>query len=165
MVGVSDAPAVPAMRKILRESEHLVRLVLVLGAGVVVFFAIRQAIVPKGFGLYGHYRAGALDDIAARPVAFAGKATCEICHDDKAKIKSAGKHVGVACETCHGPGSAHTEDPGAHPMLKPDPKVLCVRCHEADPARPHAFPQVVSKDHAGDTSCLECHKPHSPQIQ
>lgn len=164
MVGVTNAIANAVMRKTLKESEHLVRLVLVLCAGVVLFFAIRHAIVPKGFGLYGHYRAGALDDIAARPIAFAGRAVCEVCHDDQGKIKDEGKHAGLSCEVCHGPAAAHTEDPGAHPVLKPDPKVLCVRCHEADPARPHAFPQVVSKDHAGDASCTDCHKPHSPQF-
>lgn len=152
------------MKQILKESGHLLRMLAVLAAALVLFLVIRAAIVPKDFGLYGHYRAGALGDIAARPISFAGHATCEACHDDEAKTKSAGKHAGVACETCHGPASAHTEDPTSHAVLKPDPKVLCVRCHEADPARPHSFPQVVSKDHAGDTSCAACHKPHSPQI-
>ena len=152
------------MRKILKDSEHLVRMVAVLLAGLVLFLVIRQAIVPKGFGKYGHYRAGALDDIAARPISFAGRTTCEACHDEQAKLKSSGKHAGLGCETCHGPAAAHTEDPTSHAVAKPDPKVLCVRCHEADPARPHGFPQVVSKEHAGETSCAECHKPHSPQL-
>ncbi len=150
------------MRKILKESEHLLRLAGVLIAGVVLFLVVRHAIVPKGFGELGHYRAPALDDIAARPIHFAGHVTCEACHDDQAKEKAAGKHAGLSCETCHGPAVAHTEDPTAHEVMKPDPKVLCVRCHEADPARPKTFPQVVSKDHAGETSCAECHKPHSP---
>lgn len=152
------------MRQILKESGHLVRMVGVLAACLILFLVIRAAIVPQGFGRLGHYRPGALDDIAARPISFAGHATCEVCHDEQAKIKNAGKHAGLACETCHGPASAHTEDPTSHAVLKPDPKVLCVRCHEADPARPHAFPQVVSKEHAGEASCAECHKPHSPQI-
>ncbi len=150
------------MRKVLKESEHLLRLVAVFAVGLVLFLVIRQAIVPKGFGEFGHYRGPALDDIAARPISFAGHATCEACHDDQAKTKAAGKHAGLSCETCHGPAAAHTEDPTEHAVMKPDPKVLCVRCHEADPARPKSFPQVVSKDHAGDTSCIECHKPHSP---
>jgi predicted CXXCH cytochrome family protein len=150
------------MRKLLKDSEHLLRLVGVFAAGLILFLIIRHAIVPKGFGEFGHYRGPALDDIAARPISFAGHTTCEACHDDQAKTKAAGKHAGLACETCHGPAAAHTEDPTEHAVMKPDPKVLCVRCHEADPARPKSFPQVVSKDHAGDTSCIECHQPHSP---
>jgi len=153
-----------AMRNVLKESEHLLRMALVLAAGAILFLLIRHAIVPPSFGRYGHYRAAALDEIRARPVSFAGKETCEICHDDIAKTKNGGKHAGVACEACHGPTAAHTEDPSGHPAVKPDPAVLCVRCHEAEPAKPKNFPQVVSKDHAGTTSCVECHKPHSPQI-
>jgi len=152
------------MRNFLKDSEHLVRMALALLAGLLIFLAIRQAVVPKSFGKYGHYRAAALDDIRARPVSFAGKAVCESCHDDVMKIKSEGKHAGVACEACHGPTAAHTEDPVANQAMKPNPATLCVRCHEAEPAKPKTFPQVVSKDHAGDVSCGECHKPHSPQL-
>lgn len=152
------------MRNFLKESEHLVRLVLALAVGLLIFLVIRQAVVPKSFGRYGHYRAAALDDIRARPVSFAGKAVCEACHDDVMKIKSEGKHAGVSCEACHGPTAKHTEDPIENHAVKPNPATLCVRCHEADPAKPKKFPQVVSKDHAGEVSCDECHKPHSPQL-
>jgi len=147
-----------------KDSEHLVRLAFVFAAGLVLFLAVRHAIVPKGFGELGHYRPGALKDIAALPVKFAGRTTCEACHDEVAKVKNEGKHAGLSCEVCHGPAAAHTQDPTEHAVNKPDPKVLCVRCHEADPARPKSFPQVVSKDHAGDVSCAECHKPHSPKL-
>lgn len=152
------------MRNFLRESEHLVRLALVLVAGVILFLVIRHAIVPASFGRYGHYRADALDDIRARPVSFAGKAVCESCHEDVMKTKNAGAHAGVACEACHGPTAAHTDDPMANHAMKPDPATLCVRCHAADPAKPKNFPQVVAKDHAGDVSCGQCHQPHSPKL-
>jgi len=72
--------------------------------------------------------------------------------------------AGIACEACHGPNFAHTEDPTTVHAFKPNPATLCVRCHEANSAKPKNFPQVVSKDHAGDMSCVECHKPHSPQL-
>ena len=147
-----------------KDSEHLIRMALVLVAGAFLFLLVRAAVVPKSFGQYGHYRAAALDEIRARPVAFAGREICEACHDDVAKTKIQGKHAGVGCEACHGPSFKHTEDPSGVAAMRPDPKTLCVRCHEADPAKPKTFPQVVSKDHAGDTSCAECHKPHSPQI-
>ncbi|MGD1090406.1 MAG: cytochrome c3 family protein [Bryobacteraceae bacterium] len=136
---------------------------LTLAAFVLIFLAIRHAVVPRTFGDLGHYRAAALDDIRARPVSFAGKAVCETCHDDVMKTKSEGKHAGVACEACHGPTSAHTEDPMTNHAVKPNPATLCVRCHEADPAKPKTFPQVISKEHAGELSCAECHQPHSPK--
>src|SRR5579862_4386604 len=99
------------MRKILKESGHLVRLVLVLTAGLGIFLIVRAAIVPKSFGELGHYRAAAIDDVRARPISFAGRATCEICHEEVAKVKNQGKHAGLGCEACHGPSAAHTEDP------------------------------------------------------
>ena len=142
----------------------MVRMALLLAAGLVLFLLIRHAIVPRSFGQYGHYRAASLDDIRAKPVAFAGREACGDCHDDVVKLKNQGKHSGVGCEACHGPTAAHTQDPTGTPAFEPDPATLCVRCHEADPAKPKTFPQVVSKDHAGGTSCAECHKPHSPQI-
>jgi hypothetical protein len=151
------------MRNLLKESEHLVRLALVLAAAVLTFLVIRHAVVPRSFGEFGHYRGDALDEIRARPVSFAGKGVCETCHEDIMKIKSEGKHAGVACEACHGPTAAHTDDPIANHAVKPNRATLCVRCHEADPAKPKQFPQVVSKEHAGELSCGECHKPHSPE--
>jgi predicted CXXCH cytochrome family protein len=152
------------MRKIMKESGHLVRLALVLVTGLLIFLAIRAAVVPATFGRLGHYRAAALDDIRARPFSFAGKAVCEGCHEEVAKVKSEGKHAGIACEACHGPSASHTEDPITNHAVKPDPAKLCVRCHEANPARPKAFPQVVSKEHANGMSCGDCHKPHTPKI-
>jgi hypothetical protein len=81
------------VKRILRESEHLVRLVLLAAILVVAFLVIRKAVVPAGFGRYGHYRAPSLDDIRARPISFAGHEACEACHDEQAKTKSQGKHA------------------------------------------------------------------------
>jgi len=152
------------MKRILKESEHLVRLALVLAAGIAIFLAIRQAVVPAHFGQYGHYRPGSLDDIRARPIAFAGHEACEMCHDDVAKTKNQGKHAQVACEACHGPLAKHADDPTATPGYKPEARPLCVRCHQADLAKPKAFPQVVPQEHAGEMSCTECHNPHHPEL-
>ncbi len=152
------------MRRIFKESEHLVRLALVAVILFAAFLAIRSAVVPAGFGKYGHYRAGALDDIRARPISFAGREACETCHDEQAKTKAAGKHAPLGCEACHGPLAAHADDPFAHKAVKPDPATLCVRCHEADSAKPRTFPQVVSREHAGGENCGTCHNPHSPAM-
>ena len=152
------------MKKTLRESEHLIRFALVLAAVVLIFFAIRSLVVPPSFGQYGHYRAASLADVRARPVAFAGQALCEACHDPIAQTRSQGKHAKVACEACHGALAQHADDPGALKPQKPDAAILCVRCHEADPAKPKSFPQVLSKDHAQGLICTTCHNPHRPKM-
>ena len=152
------------MKNLLKESEHLVRLVLLAVVLVAGFLVFRKAVVPTGFGRYGHYRAPALDDIATRPISFAGHEACETCHDDQAKTKTQGKHAQVSCEACHGPLAAHANDPDANKAVKPNPAALCVRCHEADSDKPKSFPQVVSRDHAPGESCVTCHNPHSPAI-
>jgi protein-arginine kinase activator protein McsA len=46
----------------------------------------------------------------------------------------------------------------------PDTAVLCARCHEANIAKPKAFPQVVSADHSNGVVCKTCHVPHSPLL-
>src|SRR5579871_7021735 len=132
--------------KTLRDSEHLIRLALVIVVGVLIFFAIRRMVVPPSFGKYGHYRAAALDEIRARPVSFASQALCEACHDPVAQTRAQGKHAQVACEACHGPLAQHADDPEVHKPQLPDVATLCVRCHEADPAKPKRFPQVISKE-------------------
>ena len=152
------------MQKLLKDSEHLVRLALLLALGILIFLAIRRAVVPEGFGELGHYRSGALKDARAHAISFAGHAACEACHVDQATAKSGGSHAKVSCEACHGPLAKHADDPSAVKPQKPEAATLCARCHEADSAKPDTFPQVVSKDHAKGETCGACHQPHSPKL-
>lgn len=152
------------MKDFLRNTEHLLRVVLLLALGVIAFVLIRRAVVPPEFGKYGHFRPAALDDLRARPVKFAGHQTCETCHADQAEVKSKGKHVNVACEACHGALAKHAEDPGSVVPQLPDTAVLCARCHEANQAKPKTFPQVITAEHSGGAPCNTCHKPHNPAI-
>lgn len=154
----------PVMRKTLKDSEHLVRLALLLALGILIFLGVRSAVVPKGFGEFGHYRSGALKDARAHAISFAGHAACEACHVDQAKVKSDSRHAQVSCESCHGPLAKHADDPSALKPQKPDAATLCARCHEADSAKPKTFPQVASKDHSQGASCGACHQPHSPKL-
>jgi len=147
-----------------RDAGHLFRLLGVFVAGVLLFLVIRAFLVPKSFGEYGHYRGAALAEIAARPINFAGHEACETCHADVLDKKKGGKHAHVNCEACHGPLAKHADDPGSVTPAKLDTAVLCVRCHEANAAKPKSFPQVVSVDHSNGLPCDTCHQPHSPAI-
>jgi Cytochrome c7 and related cytochrome c len=147
-----------------RDAGHLFRLAGVFAAGVLLFLVVRSFLVPKSFGQYGHYRGNALSEIAARPINFAGHETCETCHADVLAKKKDGKHAHVNCEACHGPLATHADDPTSVAPAKLDTAVLCVRCHEANAAKPKAFPQVVSADHSNGLPCDTCHQPHSPAI-
>jgi uncharacterized CHY-type Zn-finger protein len=152
------------MKDFLRNTEHLSRVVLLLAIGVIAFLLVRRAVVPAEFGKWGHFRPGAMDDVRARQVKFAGREACEACHSDQVEAKSKGKHANVGCEACHGPLARHAEDPGSVVPQLPDTAVLCARCHEANSAKPKGFPQVITAEHSSGLPCNTCHKPHNPKI-
>lgn len=142
------------------------RVVVVFIVGLLLFLAVRAIAIPHSFGQYGHYRADSLKDIAARPASYAGHDTCVMCHQDVYDVKKTGKHVNVNCEGCHGALAVHAADPEKLVPQRPDTAVLCVRCHEANAAKPKWFPQVVSKEHAGaGVACNTCHQAHKPSIE
>ncbi len=144
---------------------HLVRVATLFVAGVLVFLGLQALLVPRGFGAYGHYRAGALDDNRARSLSYAGRAACLDCHADVWETLQKGRHGEVRCEACHGPLAKHAEDPSTGKAVKPDPKVLCVRCHQESVARPAKFPQIDAASHSGGEACTSCHKAHDPLDQ
>ena len=152
------------MRRLLRDSAHLVRPALVLLGVLAIFLVVRSVIIPKAFGQYGHYRPGALDLVRQHKIAFAGQDTCVMCHDDQAKARAAGKHAHVACEACHGALAQHADDPEAHVPKLPAVADLCRRCHEKDAAKPRNFPQVATAEHSGGMACNTCHQPHNPHL-
>ena len=152
------------MSRLFRNAGHLIRPALVLLAGLGVFLILRAIVVPKDFGKYGHYRAGALDMIAARPIAYAGHSQCILCHDEQGKVHARGKHANVACEACHGPLAKHADDPTANVPKLPDVANLCRRCHEKDAAKPQSFPQVDTVAHSQGMLCDSCHQPHNPHL-
>jgi len=148
-----------------KDVQHLFRLATVFVLGLIMFLVLRAVLVPKSFGQFGHYRGDALQEIAAKPIAFAGHEVCEACHTDVLDIKKHGRHARVACESCHGPLANHVEDPGTVKPAKLDTALLCVRCHESIPAKPMDFPQVNSAEHSAGLPCETCHQPHSPRIE
>jgi hypothetical protein len=150
------------MRELLGDAEHLFRLAAVFLALFVVFLVARAVFIPKGFGVYGHYRAGALEEVRAREITYAGRAACIDCHDAINDVKKNGKHAGLGCEACHGPLQAHVADPSTVVPQKPNAQVLCLVCHMENLAKPRNFPQIDPKEHADDDNCIKCHDPHAP---
>lgn len=148
---------------LLKDAGHLLRFAFLFVIAFVVFLVVRHFVVPKSFGQYGHYRADAMTEIAARPVHFAGHDTCETCHTDVLDMKKTGKHANVNCEACHGPLANHANDPSIQPA-KLDTATLCIRCHTASAAKPKTFPQVDAEQHSGGLACETCHKPHNPAL-
>jgi len=147
-----------------QDKAHLVRMAVLFAAGVVFFIAFRAWMVPADFGVYGHYRAGALDDVRARPVRYAGRAACEDCHADVVAARQGSRHARIGCEACHGPLVAHVQAGGDKKPALPDSRVLCPRCHYASPWKPKTFPQVVVAEHSPEGPCIACHKPHAPKM-
>ena len=108
---------------------------------------------------------------ADKPGAFAGEATCAVCHVDIAKKFSSNPHSelalmhggkGVTCESCHGPGQAHVESGGDPTKIlqldKMSPKQLdttCLTCHAS------AHPNFLRSEHGkAGVSCTSCHSIH-----
>ncbi|MFQ5825656.1 MAG: cytochrome c3 family protein, partial [bacterium] len=99
----------------------------------------------------------------SQEIQYAGHEVCAECHDDIMAVKSAGYHKNVACEVCHGPAAAHTEDPGTVELQAPRGRGYCPLCHEYLPSRPTGFPQIVSASHNPIKPCITCHEPHDPK--
>ncbi len=142
---------------------QIVRLVLLTIAIVGSYFVARAFLTPASFHQYGWFRGNALEELASYQPVFAGKKSCEECHDDQYQKLMKGAHKGLSCEGCHGPSQAHVDDPddtAARP--KKEPFSACVRCHEFNPSRPKWHHQIVSRTHYSGNKCTDCHVPHSP---
>jgi DmsE family decaheme c-type cytochrome len=102
---------------------------------------------------------------------YAGTVRCVECHKKRETELRSGHHGGIldagleGCETCHGPGKAHGDDPDTDPRLITFPRALdkqqqvafCGRCH-AEQAAHHRgdLPGFL----AAGKACTSCHKVH-----
>jgi DmsE family decaheme c-type cytochrome len=106
---------------------------------------------------------------------FVGQDTCLACHEDMTKglvdtVHGKAAHprspaAGQGCETCHGPGSAHVEDPSDPTTIKRfdemaprDASETCLSCHTRTP---HTLWAGSAHD-ARNLSCTTCHSVHEP---
>jgi len=154
----------------MEHARHVFRALLVLVVGVAAVFLGRGFLVPKSYGLYGHYR---YDNVAEqmniRKPAHGGPQSCAGCHAAQAEKRAAGAHKTVSCEICHAPLAVHVTDGKATAKMPVDRSfTLCARCHRKILGRPEKFPQVVPEQHVQGPLegrvCLDCHEPHSPKL-
>ena len=139
------------------------RPLLIFAGLILAFLVLRIFLIPASFGKYGFYRADSMNEIAAKPLKYAGQKECATCHADIVETKASSKHASLSCETCHGPALAHVENPGETLPFKPTDGKFCLTCHQKNDSRPAWFPQVDSNTHGNGKSCLRCHQPHHPK--
>lgn len=99
-----------------------------------------------------------------------GSQECATCHEEiskafptatHARLKAKGKNFNdIGCESCHGPGSLHSESGGKkHTIINPKKSPeSCFQCHldkRGEFKLPHHHPVLEGK-----MSCGDCHDPH-----
>ncbi len=107
---------------------------------------------------------------AELPAGWIGAETCATCHEEVATAFWAGAHgtaitksgpavAEAACESCHGPGESHVNEP-ATTNIKPlkgtaaDASAGCASCHAAQ----HGGLLLETSAHVrSGVACLECH--------
>lgn len=154
----------------MEHAKHIIRAVLLLVMGTVLFVLVRHFAIPESFGKYGHYRADSVDEYAEQIPLHGSADACAECHDEEAEARAEGKHASVSCEVCHGPLAGHVENEvRVAEMVMNRSNELCAWCHQRLIARPKTFPQVVFRDHVtekgtemSEAVCLECHNAHNP---
>jgi hypothetical protein len=154
----------PGPRLRFEDYEHVLRVGVVFLLALGAFLAWRSWMVPRDFGVYGHFRAGAIADIAARTPHFAGQAACIACHDDVHQARLVGRHKAIGCESCHGPLGPHARGETDVAPVRPNGRATCLVCHVSRPGLPSAFPRIVVKEHSDAGPCTECHRPHAPGL-
>jgi hypothetical protein len=139
------------------------RLLLVFTVFIGLMLLAMHYLTPDSWGLYGHYRAKALTEIADKQAKYVQMETCAMCHDSIAEFKSQGNHKPLQCEVCHGPGYKHVDDPENIKMEIPQGRQLCLRCHTKNAATPKGvINQIDPAEHYSEEDCITCHNPHQP---
>ncbi|NUM56034.1 MAG: hypothetical protein HUU46_20535 [Candidatus Hydrogenedentes bacterium] len=159
-------------------TKHLWRVAVLLIVAGVAGVVGRHFLIPPTFGATGFYRADSLTEHMSKPVVHGTRTSCNSCHADVAQTFLAGKHAGLACETCHGPESKHARgEEKTADMPTTMTGAQCALCHAQLRARPETQHQIVFSEHlvtlgvaeAGEQIpedvCYTCHDAHSPGLE
>ena len=128
--------------------------------------------------------AGSGTALAGRPAApatesqqggFAGQDTCVVCHEGFDTAVNRSQHgfaknprtpaAAQGCETCHGPGAAHAQDPekvkpkAFTKMAAADVTATCTTCHN----RGDHTMWLGSAHNQRNIACTTCHSVHTPK--
>jgi hypothetical protein len=142
---------------------QITRLALAFAIFISLFLVLRHFLVPKTFGVYGHYRAASLIDNAQLEIHYSGQQACFVCHQDIEDKKAQDVHSDIHCETCHGPGEKHVVNSKVEKILKPTGREFCGSCHALNAAKlKSAIFQIDLEKHNIGKNCIECHNPHQP---
>ncbi len=155
-------------------NSHVKRIIVGLIVVVALGIAAKKLLIPKSFGIYGHYRADAIEEAATVEMRHGTNASCLSCHRFEAQIHLRGKHSTISCEFCHGPLADHVKDGkkiGTLPVKKEkEISTLCLRCHNrAIQARSdEVIKTVIMPAHLEEQKvkvthqCNQCHHVHAP---
>jgi DmsE family decaheme c-type cytochrome len=160
-----------------RIDKAIVTLMCVLGfawaVSVRVVTAQAQPRAPRVQAVSG----AAIQSPPSTPQAgYVGSDTCIACHEDQntgylQSVHGKAAHprspaAAQGCESCHGPGEAHVDDPASNTMLKKfgqmsprDVNDTCVSCH----TRASQAAWLGSPHDARNLSCITCHSVHAPK--
>jgi DnaJ-class molecular chaperone len=143
--------------------QQVVRLAIVFLALAAALVVARTYLIPETFGQLGHYRAAAVEANASKPLVYAGREDCAVCHTERAEEFAKGRHQNLSCEVCHGAAAGHIESPSEHKPPAPRDRGYCPLCHGYNPSRPTGFPQIDPVSHNPGAPCIKCHNPHAPE--
>lgn len=115
----------------------------------------------------------------SNPDDFVGSETCKACHEDQFKSVASTKHGKLSqmegwkdkvqgCESCHGAGKAHSEEPSTANIIsfaKKSSKEVsetCLSCHSGK----ESHNNFRRGDHwRNNVGCTECHTAHGPAVE
>ena len=130
---------------------------------VLLFLFIRYLLIPDSFGEHGHYRFNSVEENMQKKINYAGNKICGDCHEDYVENLTLDLHAGLSCETCHGPGMAHSEIEDAESITIERDRKFCGLCHSLNSSRKiEMVVQVDLNDHNIEKNCIDCHNPHMP---
>lgn len=156
--------------------SHLLRLGFLLAVALIVFVVARTMARPPSWNDVAWYRADSLVDMKNLPMTYGGNESCQTCHKEETAALAGPGHWKLSCESCHGPLINHVKNNEkiGDAIVINESASQCLNCHAEQISKPNDFPQYRyqhgerkargQKSQRGGKFCLDCHKPHSPDL-